>query len=349
MVMQPQSADAPVRPHPGAGPDRSTARVGCPVLVVIVNYKSAPLAVDCLASLEEELAGIPGARVALVENASGEAGELARALDDRGWHGWVDLIEADRNGGFAYGNNRAIGPALAGDDPPRYLLLLNPDTYIHPGAVRELVAFMDTHPRAGIAGSRLENPDGSARRSAFRFPSLASELESTIAMGPVSKVLKPWVVAPPVPEGAEPTPTDWLSGASMIVRREVFADIGLMDETYFMYFEEVDFCRRAARSGWGRWYVPRSRVVHLVGQSSGVTDPKKRRNRRPRYWFASRRHYFKTHLGPAGVVVADLLWASGYGLKRLRDLATGRGNEDPEHFLGDFLRYNFSFRRGRGA
>lgn len=329
------------------GPPSASPAVGCPVLIVIVNYKSAGLTVDCLASLEGELAGIPGARVVVVENASGEAETLARAIGDRGWRGWVDLIEAERNGGFAYGNNRAIVPAMDAEEVPRYVLLLNPDTSIHPGAVSELLMFMDEHPKAGIAGSRLENPDGSARRSAFRFPSLASELESGIALGPVSKLLSPWIVAPPVPEGSEPTRTDWLAGASMIVRREVFADIGPMDETYFMYFEEVDFCRKAARAGWGRWYVPRSRVVHLVGQSSGVTDPSKRKNRRPRYWFASRRHYFKTHLGAPGVVAADLLWASGYAVKRLRDGLTGRPNEDPEHFLGDFLRYNFSFRRGQ--
>ncbi len=315
------------------------------LLIVIVNYKSADLAIDCLASLEGELAAIPGARVALVENASGEEKILARALDDRHWRGWVDLIEAKRNGGFAYGNNQAIEPALASPNPPRYILLLNPDTYIRPGAVAALLAFMDEHPEAGIAGSRLENPDSSVRRSAFRFPSPLSELESGLALGPVSRLLSRWVVAPPVPEGDDPTPADWLSGASMIVRREVFTDIGLLDDGYFMYFEEVDFCRRAARAGWSRWYVPRSRVVHLVGRSSGVTDPRKRRNRRPRYWFASRHRYFKTHLGTVNTVVANLLWAFGYTLKRLREIVTGQPNEDPERLLGDFLRYNFSMKR----
>jgi GT2 family glycosyltransferase len=318
---------------------------GCPVCVVIVNYKSAELAIDCLASLESELAAIPNARVALVENASGEGEVLAQALEDRGWSGWVDLIEAERNGGFAYGNNRAIEPALASPTPPRYILLLNPDTYIYPGAVSALLTFMDEHPEAGIAGSRLENPDGSVRRSVFRFPSLLSEFESGIALGPVSRLLSRWVTAPPVPEGDDPTPAEWLSGASMIIRREVFADIGSMDDGYFMYFEEVDFCRRAAQAGWSRWYVPQSRVVHLVGRSSGITDPRMRRKRRPRYWFDSRRRYFKTHLGTGNAVVADLLWVIGYSMKRLRDIVTNRPNDDPERLLSDFLSYNFSISR----
>ena len=151
---------------------RPNAERGCRLLVVIVNYKSADLAIDCLASLEPELAKVPGARVSLVENASGESEILAKGLDDRGWRGWVSLEEAGRNGGFAAGNNVAIVPALASDNPPRYVLLLNPDTVVRPRGVQELLDFMDAHPEVGIAGSRLENPDGSPQRSAFRFPSV---------------------------------------------------------------------------------------------------------------------------------------------------------------------------------
>jgi GT2 family glycosyltransferase len=308
--------------------------------VVIVNYRSAGLTIDCLASLREEIGAIPGSRVVLVENASGEGDELARALDERGWRGWVELIEADRNGGFASGNNRAIEPAMASDDPPRYVLLLNPDTYIRPGAVRELLAFMDAHPGAGIAGSRLEFPDGQAQRSAFRFPSVLGELEGGLRLGPATRVLARWTVAPPVPEGLDPVPTDWVAGASMIVRREVFEAIGTLDESYFMYFEEVDFCRRAARAGWPCWYVPRSRVVHLVGQSSGVTDQARARRRRPAYWFESRRRYFRRHLGRAGTAAADLLWILGFASYRLRRRLTGRPDTDPEHLLRDFVRHS---------
>lgn len=319
---------------------RPNAERGCRLLVVIVNYKSADLAIDCLASLEPELAKVPGARVSLVENASGESEILAKGLDDRGWRGWVSLEEAGRNGGFAAGNNVAIVPALASDNPPRYVLLLNPDTVVRPRGVQELLDFMDAHPEVGIAGSRLENPDGSPQRSAFRFPSVLGELEGGLRLGVASKVLGRYIVAPPVPEGLDPVPTDWVAGASMIVRREVFEAVGPMDEAYFMYFEEVDFCRKAARAGWPCWYVPRSRVVHLVGQSSGVTDPNKARRRRPKYWFDSRRRFFRTHYGAPAASMADLLWILGFASFRLRRRLTRKPDNDPEHLLADFIRHS---------
>ncbi|QDV38973.1 glycosyltransferase family 2 protein [Tautonia plasticadhaerens] len=327
-------------PDPSVGPGPSGDSGECPLLVVVVNYKSAGLAVDCLESLGPELEQVPGSRASLVENDSGEGDLLAREVEGRGWGGWVSLERADRNGGFAAGNNRAIVPALASADPPRYVLLLNPDTVVRPGAVRELLAFMDARPDVGIAGSRLEFPDGRAQRSAFRFPSALGELEGGLRLGPATRLLSKWVVAPPVPEGLDPVPTDWVAGASMIVRREVFEAVGPMDEAYFMYFEEVDFCRRAAKLGWPCWYVPRSRVVHLVGQSSGVTDRARARRRRPGYWFESRRRYFRSHHGRAATAVADLLWVVGYCSYRLRRRLAGAPDSDPEHLLRDFVRHS---------
>src|SRR6185312_15227837 len=103
----------------------------------------------------------------------------------------------------------------------------------------------------------------------------------------------------------EPGLCDWVSGACMIVRREVFDSIGLLDDGYFMYFEEVDFCHRAQRAGWLCGYVPEARVVHLVGQSTGKTDPDKTRRRMPDYWFRSRRRYFLHHQGRVVTILAD--------------------------------------------
>src|SRR5690606_33467105 len=141
---------------------------------------------------------------------------------------------------------------------------------------------MDEHPDVGLAGSRIENPDGTPRRSAFRFHSLAGEFEKAMRWGVVSKLLSRWIVAPPVQENAHPT--DWVSGACMIVRRQVLEQVGLLDEHYFLYYEEQDLALRAARAGWTCWYVPASRVVHLVGQSSGVTGAQRTQKRTPRYW-----------------------------------------------------------------
>ena len=316
------------------------------LLIVIVNYRTASLTTDCLRSLAPELAALPDTRVVVTDNASGDdsVARLDAAIRDNHWHAWCELMPLPRNGGFAYGNNEGIRPALQSNDPPQYVLLLNPDTVVRPGAIRALLEFMDARPDVGIAGSRLEDPDGTPQRSAFRFPSVASELEEGMRLGVVSKLLSRRIVAPPVPQGSDPVPTDWVAGASMIIRKAVFDAIGLMDERYFMYFEEVDFCRRANSAGFPCWYVPASRVVHLVGQSSGVTDVKniqKARKRRPAYWFESRRRYFRTHFGPVRTLFADAAWAVGYATYRVRRVVQRKPDTDPAKLLWDFIRHNF--------
>src|ERR1700722_5306873 len=194
--------------------------------IVIVNYRTAGLVVDCLRSLADELAGRPGWRVVVVDNASGDgsAARIGAAIASEGWTRWVELLPLDHNPGFAGGNNAALRPILGGRTPPDYLLLLNPDTVVRPGGVRELVAFMKTHPDVGIAGSRLEDPDGTPQRCAFRFPSATAELEEGLRVGLVSRLLRNRLVAPPVRDVAHET--DWVAGASMIVRREVFDELG---------------------------------------------------------------------------------------------------------------------------
>ena len=219
------------------------------MLVVIVNYKTPELTIDCLKSLVSEVQSLPGIRVVVTDNASSDrsAEQIQTAIDTNGWGEWASLMPLEKNGGFAFGNNEAIRPALESSNPPFYILLLNPDTIVLPGALKELWNFMEKNPEAGIAGSRLENRDGSPQRSAFRFPTILSELDSGLRLGLVSKLLSKWIVAPPVPE--EICQTDWVAGASMIVRREVFERVGLMDESYFLYYEEVDFCLQANKAG----------------------------------------------------------------------------------------------------
>jgi hypothetical protein len=309
--------------------------------IVIVNYRTADLVIDCLRSLEPELAGRPTWQVVVVDNASadGSAEKLARAIATEGWSKCVGLLPLDHNPGFAGGNNAALRPILNSPTPPDYVLLLNPDTIVRPGGVRELVAFMEAHAEAGIAGSRLEERDGTPQRCAFRFPTATSEFEEGVRIGLISRLLQRYVVAPPVRNEAHAT--DWVAGASMIVRRQVFEEIGLMDEGYFLYFEEVDFCLRARRVGWSCWYVPASRVVHLVGQSSGVTDVKRPMKRRPRYWFESRSRYFRRNHGRVYKMLADLSRVFGFSLWRLRRRIQGRPDPDPPGLLADFLRFNF--------
>jgi len=318
-----------------------------PLLVVIVNYRTSSLTIDCLRSLVSEVQSLPGIRVAVADNASGDgsAEQIPAAIASEGWSEWASFVPLDRNGGFAFGNNALIRPVLQSTNPPPYFLLLNPDTIVRPGALKALVDFMDTHPDAGIAGSRLEDPDGTPQESAFRFHTLASEFDFGWRLGPVSKLLKNWAAAPPISQ--EICQTDWVAGASMIVRREVFEKIGLMDEAYFMYCEEMDFCLQANKAGWSCWYVPESRVVHLVGQSSGVTDTKKPAKRLPTYWFDSRRRYFIKNYGLVYTALTDVSWASGFAAWRVRRVLQGKPDGDPPKFLRDFVLNSVFFKGGK--
>jgi GT2 family glycosyltransferase len=317
------------------------------LLIVIVNYRTADLTIDCLRSLVPEIGADPGVRVVITDNQSADdsVARLKSFIAQQNLAAKIEVLPLDRNGGFAFGNNEGLKPYLA--HKPDYVLLLNPDTVVRPGAIHALMDFMNTHDGVGIAGSRLEDPDGTPQRSAFRFPSIASEFERGIRLGFVSKMLASRVVAPPVPELN--SPTNWVAGASMIIRPAVFDAIGMMDEKYFMYFEEVDFCLHAKRAGWPCWYVPASRVVHLVGAASELSDARKHRKRRPRYWFDSRRRYFVKNHGLVYAALADLAFVVGFALWRLRRFVQRKDDTDPPKLLGDSIRNSVFLRGGLSA
>ena len=220
------------------------------LLVVISNYRIAHLTIDCLRSIADEVGRVAGTHVAVCENGTGDdsAERIQKAIIDNGWSAWCTLTAVGTNLGFTGGNNIIIRPALQSAEPPQYVLLLNADTIVRPNVFKILVDFMDQHTHVGIAGTRQEDPDGTPQRTAFRFPSPLSEFEGSLNLGLVHRLLKRWVVAPPVPDKA--CEADWVSGASLMVRREVFRDIGVLDEGYFTFFEDVDFCFNARKAGW---------------------------------------------------------------------------------------------------
>lgn len=262
------------------------------VSIIIVNYRTSKLIIDCLSSLHKERSIFCCFNVVVVDNSSGDNSiqYLTDEIAKREWNTWVSLLALNKNGGFAYGNNRAIEKILASTQVPDYLWLLNPDTVVHTGACKCLVEFLETHPDVGIAGSRLEDGDGTVLISAFRDHSVMGEFLAGMRLGFLDALCSRWLVAF-LSVSTGPYRTDWVSGASMMVRREVFEQVGLLDEEYFMYYEEVDFCLRARKVDWQCWHVPQSRVIHLVGAASGI-DTRKKSSRRPSYWFESRRRFF---------------------------------------------------------
>ena len=314
------------------------------ILVVIVNYGTARLVADCLRSLVEQRSRPIVLRVVIVNNASDDDSVqyLGALINEHRWDSWVSLLQLDRNHGFSYGNNAAIRPALEQARPPDYVMLLNPDTVTRRGAITSLIEFMHEHPKAGIAGSRLEDPDTTPQISAFRFHSVPSEFQGSLNLGIVTRLMRRWVVAPPVRN--ESHTCDWVAGAAMMVRREVFEAIGLFDDGYFLYFDEVDFCLRARRAGWSCWYAPASRVIHLVGQATHISDSRLKTGRRPPYWFTSRRRYFLKHFGRCRALGADLAHVTGHGFWRIHRFVQRKADNSPPKFMRDLLCHSVVFK-----
>jgi N-acetylglucosaminyl-diphospho-decaprenol L-rhamnosyltransferase len=310
------------------------------VLGVIVHYRTPDLLLECLRSLDAEVRAYDNASVVVIDNQSqdGSIPRIAEAIHREGWSHWVRLVEAPVNGGFAYGNNQVIAPALAGPNPPDYFWLLNPDTTVYPGAIKALVDFMGARPMAGLTGSAVEEQRGERWPYAFRFPSLLSELIDGLKLGLVTRLLSRWTVLHPMSNSA--AQVDWVPGASLMIKREVFESIGLMDEDYFLYYEETDFCLHAKRSGWQCWYVPDSRVFHVAGASTGMVQQPPEPRRLPSYWFESRRRYFIKNHSRLYAMAADLVWIASHAIWRVRRVLQRKPGFDPPHLISDFIRHS---------
>jgi N-acetylglucosaminyl-diphospho-decaprenol L-rhamnosyltransferase len=310
------------------------------LLIVIPSYRSTDLTIDCLRSLSQEIGRVPGAKVGVCENGTGgdAADRLRRAIEDNGWGSWVNLTEVYPNRGFTGGNNVLIRPALESDDPPEYVLLLSSDTIVLEHALDTLVAFMDSHPKAGIAASTFLFPTGELRPTVFRFPGIANELDRGLRLNLASKLLSRWASVPPAPQQAGKA--DWVCGASMILRRTMLDQIGLLDEGLFTYFDDVDMGMRARRAGWETWYVPESRVIHLEGASTGIASHHTRPDRLPPYWYQARRRFFLKSYGAVYTALADAAFITGYAIWRLRRRLQGKPDTDPPHILIDSIRHS---------
>ena len=304
------------------------------VLTIILNFRTPELTLKALDAAVREMAGVSGG-IVVVDNASGDdsCAVLSAAIERNGWgaNGRVRLLQSARNGGFGAGNNFAMRAGLSDGSQPDFYYLLNSDAFPQPGAIRNLLTFMRSNPGAGIAGSAITGTDGTPHQTAFRFPTIAGELEGAARTGLVTRALKNAVIPLPLPR--ENCAVDWVAGASAMMRRRMLDEIGRFDETFFLYFEETDLCLRAARAGWQTWYVINSMVLHEGSSSTGM----KRWTRTPQYWFDSRLHYFTKNHGRAYALFATLARAAGAALWRLRVVLTGKPLLDPPHFLRDLI------------
>ncbi len=280
--------------------------------IVVLNYKTPELVVDCLRSLDGQ---IESARqeVVVVDNASGDGSpeQIEHAIESNGWTSWARVVRSPINGGFAAGNNVGIKASDA-----EVYLLLNSDTIVRDGAIETLMRTLDEHPGIAMLSPQLEWPDGEHQISTFRYPTPITEMIYASRLGLMERIFPKHVVARELHEFT--VGLDWTSFACIAIRREVFDAIGLLDEGYFMYFEDVALCRRATRAGFVIAYQPEAHVVHLRGGSSPVKEQTRQRKRRPAYYYAARSHYLRSFYGLSGHILANLLWITGWAVGALR-------------------------------
>lgn len=227
--------------------------------IVIVAHDSRPHLSACLRSIYQQ-ADAPPLEVILVDNGSRDGGADAARLE----FPQLALVSAPGNLGFAAGANLGIRQAKG-----THLLLLNPDTEVAAGALRTMVEFLEATPDAGVVGPRLLNPDGSLQLSCRAFPGRWTALAHRDALltrvfprNPASRryLLTDW-------DHDSIRPVDWVSGACLMIRREVLERVGPLDEGFFLFAEDVDFCKRVWAAGWKVYYVPDAVVVHRIGIS----------------------------------------------------------------------------------
>ncbi|MDH4234622.1 MAG: glycosyltransferase family 2 protein [Gallionella sp.] len=296
--------------------------------IVIVNFRTPGFIIDCLMTILPELKGIDG-RVVVVDNHSADdSPEIIQTwLAQHDVAGKVLFVQSEQNLGFAGGNNIGIKACNA-----RHYLLLNSDTLIRPGAIRAILDTAIRFPGAGLISPRLEWPDGAGQESCFRFPTPFSELIAASKTSLVACWFSRYIVALPVQtQIARP---QWTSFACVLVRDEVFQQVGLLDDGYFMYFEDVEFCHRACKAGWQIVHNPEARVVHLRGGSSPVKEQTRLKKRVPRYYYESRARYFYQTCGWLGLTSANLLWWLGRTVSGIRQLL---GRSDKAAIEGQWL------------
>lgn len=251
--------------------DLGPARDGLDLSLIIVNYNVRDLLVACLESIQKAMRATPLTfEIIIVDNASSDGSQ------DAVRHGFpsVRLIENSTNVGFAAANN--CGLRNAGG---RVLVLLNPDTTVPPGALESLTRYLDDHPDTGVVGPRLAYPDGSTQPSRRRFPTLLTGLmESTIVQDywPENPAARRYYFTDQ--SNGVIQDVDWLVGACLVARREVFEQVGLLDEAFFMYSEEVEWCHRVRQAGWRIVYFPEATIVHHEGASSRQDVPARQIN-----------------------------------------------------------------------
>lgn len=289
--------------------------------VVIVSYNTKNLLLKCLDSVLVEQNGLQ-LELYVVDNASydGSAEEVARRYPQ------VNLIRNTENVGFAKANNQALKEAKG-----TYVILLNSDTELEAGTLRILTQFMDAHPEAGAVAPKLVYADGTAQPSVDFFPNLFTEFSHLFQLkrllptaslrksvgGKAGRLLgrtaRTYLQA--YDETSDPIEVDCASGGCLVVRKSVIDKVGLLDEDFFIYMEDMDWCIRMKQAGFKTYYLPQVSVVHHVGKSVAVDKSAQERAFVEHY--RSRLYFFEKHRGVFARLVLRAMMILSFSLRWL--------------------------------
>jgi len=280
--------------------------------IVIVNYNTRDRLRDCLQSLEASR-GVSFVVFVVDNNSPDDSAAMVRAEFPR-----VHLIASQFNGGYAYANNLALRQILAMTPPPPFTLLLNPDTVVPPDALAQMLAFFATHPDAGIAGPKLVLADGTLDRACRRsFPSPELSIYHVLGLDdwfPRSRRFARYEMT--FCDEDEMIEVDSVVGAFMMMRTETLRQAGLLDESYFMYGEDLDLALRIKQRGWKVYYNPAVRVLHYKRESSRHSERAQYEFWRAAYIFYRKHYAAQTALPLRVLITLGLAWKGGTRLIR---------------------------------
>jgi GT2 family glycosyltransferase len=276
--------------------------------IIIVSWNVRDLLAECLRSIDAGRGDLD-LEVIVVDSGSSDDTPAMIAED----FPWVNLLARTDNVGFPKGNNIGLSTARG-----RLLLLLNPDTEVSGDALPLMAELMDSNQEVGIVGGQLLNPDGSVQSSRRRFPTLGSAIFEGTWFQPLAprKSMNRYYMADMSDDEAEDV--DWLVGACLMTRREVLEDIGLLDEAYFMYSEELDWCRRIKEAGWRVIYLPRAKIVHHVGKSSEQAETERHIN-----FQRAKLRYFRKFHGRFETAILRIVLLLNYFFQLILELGKG--------------------------
>jgi GT2 family glycosyltransferase len=309
------------------------------LLIVILNYRTGRLTLDCLRSLVDKLDEVPGTRALVVDNGSGDgsAAQIAEAIAENHWESWCELLALSDNVGFAAGNNRGLELLKTTYKDCQWVLLLNSDTIVHPGALRLSHQVMQADPKIGMMSCLLLNTDGSTQNVTRKFPSPLRQIVCAFGLPWILPRAFGWADVYDVPEAQLKIKRDceWLGGAYMFLRREALEQVGGMDESFFFYGEDIEFCYRFHRRGWRVHYDPGASIIHIGGSSSDPTRVGKKQKNifmwQARY-LVQKKCYGR--LAAWAVRAGDI---AAFGVRKTKMILTGKSKTDNYRNVSDAL------------